>query len=243
LRDFLLVWDWETPQGKPQDQKEYKTLTKTYGQALEYSKPEFGDYLDEATRLWNDITILDDLGEYEKADERLEARSGYVTAFRKEYLPRLNSQYGRTLLSFVAGEGHEDIVKRLLETVDPDLKDRKSGRTPLSCATAHGNETVIKLLLENGKVDADSQDKNGLTPLSCAALHGHEAVVKLLLETGNVDADSNDENGRMPLWWATEHGHDPIVKLLLGKVHAVKTLWWDTEDGHESLVNLLETYV
>jgi hypothetical protein len=34
-----------------QDKKEYKTLTKTYGQTLEYSKAEFGDYLDKATRL------------------------------------------------------------------------------------------------------------------------------------------------------------------------------------------------
>jgi lysozyme family protein len=59
---------------------------------LETLKVEFGDYFDEATRLWNDIMILDDLGEYKKADERLlEARSGYVTAFSKEHLPWLNS--------------------------------------------------------------------------------------------------------------------------------------------------------
>ncbi len=62
LRDFLLVWDWEDPQGKSQDQEEYKTLTKTYSQAFEYPKAEFMDYLDEAARLWNDIMILDDLG-------------------------------------------------------------------------------------------------------------------------------------------------------------------------------------
>ncbi|KAL5318104.1 hypothetical protein ACEPPN_015209 [Leptodophora sp. 'Broadleaf-Isolate-01'] len=96
--------------------------------------------------------ILDDLGEYEKADERLlEARSGYVTAFSKEHLPKPNSQCGRTLLSFVAGEGHEDIVKLLLETVDPDVKDRKSSRTPLSRAAKNGHEAVVKLLLETGK--------------------------------------------------------------------------------------------
>jgi ankyrin repeat protein len=148
--------------GESQDQEEYKALTKTYSQALEYSKAEFG----EATRLWNDIMILDDLGEYENADERLlEARSGYVTAFRKEHLPRLNSQYGRTLLSFVAGEGHEDIVKLLLETVDPDLKDGKSGWTPLRWAARNGHEAVVKLLLETGKVKADSKDERRRTPL------------------------------------------------------------------------------
>jgi len=35
---------------------------------------------------------LDDLREYENVDERhLEVRSGYVAAFRKEYLLRLNN--------------------------------------------------------------------------------------------------------------------------------------------------------
>ncbi|KAH7346346.1 hypothetical protein BKA65DRAFT_585287 [Rhexocercosporidium sp. MPI-PUGE-AT-0058] len=106
------------------------------------------------------IIRLYDLGEYEKADERLlEARSGYVTAFSKEHLPRPN-QCGRTLLSFVAGEGHEDIVKLLLETVDLDVKDGISSRTPLSRAAENGHEAVVKLLLETGKVEADLKDKS-----------------------------------------------------------------------------------
>jgi ankyrin repeat protein len=75
---------------------------------------------------------LDDLGEYEEANKRLlEAKRDYVRTFRKEHLPRPNSQYGRTLLSFVAREGHEDLVKLLLKTINPDLKDRKSSLTPL----------------------------------------------------------------------------------------------------------------
>ncbi|KAF4635257.1 hypothetical protein G7Y89_g2840 [Cudoniella acicularis] len=162
LRDFLLVWDWENPQGQLHDQGEYKTLIQTHSQALEYSKAESGGYLDKATRLWNDVTILDDLREYDKADERLlEARSGYVAAFEKEYLPKLVSQYGRTLLSFAAGEGHEDIIKLLLEIVDPDIKDGKSGRTPLLWAATNGHEAVVKLLLETGQVDVDSKDTGG----------------------------------------------------------------------------------
>ncbi|KAF4624060.1 hypothetical protein G7Y89_g14116 [Cudoniella acicularis] len=154
LRDFLLVWDWENPQGELQDQGEYKTLTKTYSQALEYSKAESGDYLDKLGRLWNDIAILDDLREHGKADERLlEARSGFIAAFGKEHLPRLVSQNGRTLLSFAAEVGQGDIVKRLLETVDPDIKDGKSHQTPLWCAAGNGHEAVVKLLLQTGKVD------------------------------------------------------------------------------------------
>jgi ankyrin repeat protein len=138
--------------------------------------------------LWNDIIILDDLGEYKSANERLlKATSGYATAFGKEHLPRLNSQYGRTLLSFAAGEGHKDIVKLLLETVDPDVKDGKSSRTPLSWAAQSGNKAVVKLLLKTCKVEVDSKDRYGRTPLSYAARSRHKAVVKLLLKTGKVE--------------------------------------------------------
>ncbi|KAL5328321.1 hypothetical protein ACEPPN_001820 [Leptodophora sp. 'Broadleaf-Isolate-01'] len=250
LRDFLLVWDWEKPLGKSQDQEEYEALIKAHSQALEYSKAGFGDYLGEATRMWNDIMILDDLGEYENAEERLlKARSGYVTAFRKERLPK-HSQYGRTLLSFVAGEGHEDTVKLLLETgkVEADLKDGKSGRTSLSYAAQNGHEAVVKLLLETGKVEADSKDRDSKTPLSWAAQYGHEAVVKLLLETGKVEADSEDEDYVTPLSWAAWKGHEAVVKLLLetGKVEADSSdgggrtpLSWAAQKGHEAVVKLL----
>jgi ankyrin repeat protein len=115
----------------------------------------------------------------------LEARSGYVAAFGKEHPPGLISQYGRTLLSFAAREGHEDIVKWLLETGDPDIKDRMYSRTPLLCAAQNRHEAVVKLLLETSNAEVDSKDNGGQTPLSYAAQKGHEAVVKLLRETAN----------------------------------------------------------
>ena len=247
LRDFLLVWDWENPQGFSQGREEYETLIKIYSQVLEYSKAEVEDYLGKAIRLWNDIMILDDLGEYEEVDERLlEARSGYTTAFGKEHLPRLNSPYGRTLLSFVAGEGHEDVVKLLLEKVDPDLKDGKYSQTPLSRAAENGYEAVVKLLLETGKVDVDSKDKSGQTPLSRAAGNGHKAVVKLLLENG-VNVNSQGKYCPTPLWRAVENRHEAVVKLLLENDANVNSqgeygrtpLWIAVENGHEAMVKLL----
>jgi ankyrin repeat protein len=248
VRDFSLVWDWEKPLAKSQDQEEYETLTKIYCQVLEFSKAEFGDQLDRATRLWNDIMILDDLGEYKRADERLlEAKSSYVATFRKEHLPSRNSQHCRTLVSFAAGEGHKDIVKLLLEKgVEADLKDSRSGRGPLSWAAEKGHEGIVILLLENDTVDPDSQDKEGRTPLSLAAGAGHEVVVKLLLKK-RVDAESECKQTRTPLWWAVSQGQGAVVKLLLENgVDAdwkdwggMTALSWAAYFGHVAVVKLL----
>ncbi|TGO43697.1 hypothetical protein BCON_1056g00010 [Botryotinia convoluta] len=250
LREFLLVWNWENSYENLQDPEEYRTLIKTYSQVLLSSKAEFGGYLNEAIRLWNDIAILDDLKEHDKADERLlEARSGYLAAFGKDYPSEPLSQYSRTLLSFVAGEGHEDITKLLINTVHPDTKDGKYNLTPLLWATANGHEAVVKLLLATGQVEVGSKDKYNRTPLSLAAGNGHEAVVKLLLAISQVEVDSKDKYNRTPLSLAAENGHEAIVKLLLAtgyiEINSKDSrynqtpLSWAAENGHEAVVKLL----
>jgi ankyrin repeat protein len=82
-----------------------------------------------------------------------------------------------------AGNGHEAVVKLLVEKgADLESKDR-FGRIPLSLAAMNGHEAVVKLLVEKG-ADLEYKDHNGQTSLSFATKYGHKAVVKLLLEKG-----------------------------------------------------------
>ena len=54
--------------------------------------------------------------------------------------------YGQTPLSWAARDGHEAIVKLLLEKgADIKAKDN-NGQTPLSWAAEKGHEAVVKLL-------------------------------------------------------------------------------------------------
>jgi ankyrin repeat protein len=133
----------------------------------------------------------------------------------------LKDSFGWTPLSLAAKNGHEAVVKMLLETgkVDVNSKDIR-GQTPLSGAAKNGYLAVVKILLDTGKVDVDSEDDISRTPLSWAAENGHLAVVKMLLETGIVDVDSEDDIGQTPLSRAAEDGQEAVVKMLLetGKV-------------------------
>jgi len=160
------------------------------------------------------------------------------------------THYGRTPLSWAAGNGHEGIVKLLLgrKDVNPDSSS-KYGQTPLSWAAANGHEGIVKLLLGRKEVNPDTPDKwCGQTPLSRAAENGHEEIAKLLLGRKDVNPDSSSKYGQTPLSLAAANGHEGIVKLLLGRKdvnpdssskYGQTPLLWAAAKGHEGIVKLL----
>jgi hypothetical protein len=154
--------------------------------------------------------------------------------------------YNQTPLSWAARNGHEAVVKLLLEKgAELESKENRYGQTPLSWAARNGRETVVKLLLEKS-AKLESKSKNSRTPLSWAAGNGHEAIVKLLLEKG-VKLESKSYYGQTPLSWAAWNGCEAVVKLLLEKGAELESksnydqtpLSWAAGNGHEAVVKLL----
>src|SRR5207302_1796321 len=81
---------------------------------------------------------------------------------------------GNRVLSWAAENGHEAVVKLLIEK-GAELESKYNyGQTPLLWAAENGHKAVVKLLLEKG-AELEPRDKNyGQTPLLWAAENGHE---------------------------------------------------------------------
>jgi ankyrin repeat protein len=152
---------------------------------------------------------------------------------------------GCTALHWGVRNGHEPVVKLLLEAkADVNAKDEYRG-TALHRAAANRYEAVVKLLLE-AKADVNAKNDYRETALHKAARNGHEVVVKLLLEA-KADVNAKDEYGETALHIAAGDGHEAVVKQLLEAKANVNArtrygrtaLHMAAKNGREAVVKLL----
>ena len=122
---------------------------------------------------------------------------------------------GNTPLTWAAENGHEGVVKILLEQegINPNGPD-EYGRTPLSRAGS-GYEGMVEMLLGRNDANPCEPNKYGQAPLYYAAFNGHEGVVKMLLERDEANPDKPGDYGRTPLHCAAINGSGGVVKMLL----------------------------
>ncbi|XP_054279931.1 KN motif and ankyrin repeat domain-containing protein 1 isoform X2 [Macrosteles quadrilineatus] len=121
-------------------------------------------------------------------------------------------------LAQVRSETHRQVIKRLFQMADVNIRAKQHGQTALMLAVSHGRLDMVQLLLECG-ADMNIQDEDGSTALMCAAEHHHVEIVKLLLAQPDCDLTIRDYDGQTALNIAMEAGNRDIGVLLYAQEH------------------------
>ena len=120
---------------------------------------------------------------------------------------------GRTALSWVAQQGKEDLLLKLLRCkADPNKKD-SSGKTALHWSSAAKNALCVQSLIDFG-ANVFVKDSVGSTPIHMAVQgDGDLETVQTLLSFG-ADLRERDGQGMMPLHLAVHYDRPSIVSRL-----------------------------
>jgi len=141
------------------------------------------------------------------------------------------SQTPSTPLSLAVSEGHEVIVKQLLDS----NADARKSHVAKECynAVKLGRLGIMRLLINHG-LSVDHADITGNTFLHYAATFGNIEAVHMLLSCGANAAIAN-VNGVIPLYRAAEDNYLDVARLLLPKMHSTGACDVPTRYGATSL--------
>jgi ankyrin repeat protein len=121
---------------------------------------------------------------------------------------------GRTLLSYAAQSGYDDIVVELLANGAQDIQD-SSQQMPLMYAITAGHAPIVQDLLDSDVAQPNATDRTGRCPLHLAVMADDHRILKSLFKWSKLDPNTRDSYGQTPLTLATANGYLKCVLLLL----------------------------
>jgi ankyrin repeat protein len=191
-------------------------VTKS-GEDVFVSLPGYGFNMEMGSLLGALKDYLAQRGEESRASELLisASRQGRRTLVRVLIESKMSDRSGEEdTLHVAASNGHEDIVRLLLETGRVDVNTTLGSQTPLWGAAWQGHTAVAKLLISEQGIEVNARDLLGRTPLAITAELGDLAIVALLLGARSVEIGARDEFGQTPLDLARGENHTKVVQLL-----------------------------
>ncbi|XP_035135647.3 2-5A-dependent ribonuclease isoform X2 [Callithrix jacchus] len=128
---------------------------------------------------------------------------------------------GATALMDAAEEGHEEVLRILLDEMGADVNACDNmGRNALIRALLSSRnrnvEATTRLLLDHG-ADVNVRGEKGKTPLILAVEKKHLGLVQRLLEEEHIEIDDTDSEGKTALLLAVELTLKEIAELLCSR--------------------------
>ncbi|KAK3334841.1 heterokaryon incompatibility protein-domain-containing protein, partial [Neurospora tetraspora] len=183
--NFRLIWDWDIDPDRQQDENKHDYFASI--PVPEHSKTGLEGCLNAATRIRNVRLVLQEVKQYGVAVKNLREETAVLERAlrsmsnlkktclgpedsekedaKETMVNQLIEDKGQwTLLCLAAGNGHQTVVKLLLDTGKVNLH-REELRTALWLAEQKGYKAIVKMLFDTGKVDARAKDENGQTAL------------------------------------------------------------------------------
>ncbi|KAJ5626764.1 hypothetical protein N7528_004191 [Penicillium herquei] len=122
------------------------------------------------------------------------------------------ASYSPYALCVASGEGHEAVVRILLNRGANVNTGEEQQSTALIAASRGGHKRIVQILLDHG-ADINTEGSKHGSALNAASEMGHEDIVKLLLDAGASISPQRSRYGALTA--ASWAGHEHIVQMIL----------------------------